>query len=92
MIVVIEAASGGRLILMFTRNAVPDCAPVTNERRDRICLGFTAADDVALVTGVPSALAAALSLAAAAAQATRLIGWKPLFRRRVTVAALLHAL
>lgn len=90
VIVVIEAAIGGRVIPMFTRNAVPGCAPVTNERRDRICLGFTAAASIALATGVPSALAAALSLAAAAAQATRLIGWKPLSSVRNPLLWVLH--
>ncbi|MGZ3181438.1 MAG: NnrS family protein [Telluria sp.] len=77
LIVVIEAVIGGRVIPMFTANAVPGARPVQHAERDRITLALTALAGMAWAFPFPAPLAAALAVAAAVAQLTRLAGWKP---------------
>jgi uncharacterized protein involved in response to NO len=77
LIVVIEAVIGGRVIPMFTANAVPGTKPVQHAERDRIALALTALAGAAWAFPFPAPLAAALAAAAAVAQLTRLLGWKP---------------
>lgn len=77
LIVVIEAVIGGRVIPMFTANAVPGTKPVQGPRRDRASLGLTVLAGAAWVGSLPAPVTAALSLAAAVAQAIRLAGWMP---------------
>jgi uncharacterized protein involved in response to NO len=90
IIVVLEAVIGGRVIPMFTANAAPNAKPVINERRDRVIAGFTIAACVAWAFGFPAPLTAALALAAAASQSTRLIAWQPLCTLRNPLLWILH--
>jgi len=77
LIVVIEIAIGGRVIPMFTRNAVPDARPVQDERRDRWALVLTVLAGAAWALGLEARLSASLALFAAVGQGARLIGWQP---------------
>lgn len=77
LVVVIEIAIGGRVIPMFTRNAVPDARPVQDERRDRWALVLTVLAGAAWTFGLEAHLTASLALFAAVGQGARLIGWQP---------------
>ena len=77
LIVVIEIAIGGRVIPMFTRNAVPDARPVQDARRDRWALVLTVLAGAAWTFGLEARLTASLALFAAVGQGARLIGWQP---------------
>lgn len=90
IIVVIEAVIGGRVIPMFTRNGAPGTEPVMDARRDRIVMGATVAAVAGFALGVPSPLMGALAASAAVAQATRLLGWKPLATLRHPLLWILH--
>lgn len=78
LIVVIEAVLGGRVIPMFTDNAVPGIKGVVKPRADQLALGMLAAAALAWVAGAPGLLTAVLCMAAAAGLALRLARWKPL--------------
>jgi uncharacterized protein involved in response to NO len=78
VVVVIEAAIGGRVIPMFTSNAVRGVKTVSSARTDKLALGLTAAAGLAWALALPAVLTALLALGAAAAQGVRLAGWKPL--------------
>ncbi|KRB67857.1 NnrS family protein [Noviherbaspirillum sp. Root189] len=90
IIVIIESVIGGRVIPNFTANAVKGARPVINERRDRISLAFTVGAGLAWSCGLPAPMTASLAAAAAVAQATRLIGWKPLCTVRNPLLWILH--
>lgn len=77
VILVIESAIAGRVVPLFTGNAVPGVKPVINLERDKIIMALTAAAAIAWIFSFPGPLTAALAFAAAFAQATRLAGWKP---------------
>lgn len=77
IIVMIESVIGGRVIPGFTANAIFGVKPVTDAKRDRICLALTAAASIAWVAGMPSPLVAALAFAAGSAHLLRVAGWKP---------------
>lgn len=91
VIVIIEAAIGGRVIPNFTAGAVRNSHPVTNERRDRITLALTAGAGLAWALALPGPFVAGVAAAAAVAQMTRLIGWKPLCTLRNPLLWILHA-
>jgi uncharacterized protein involved in response to NO len=90
VVVVIESAIGGRVIPMFTSNAVKGVKTVTNPRTDKIALACTAAAGAAWFVGLPALVTAVLALAAAAAQSVRLAGWKPLCSVRNPLLWILH--
>jgi uncharacterized protein involved in response to NO len=90
IIVIIETAIGGRVIPMFTANAVRGVKTVVNQRRDRIALAFTAGAGLAWICVLPGPLVAGIAIAAAAAQATRLAGWKPFCTLRNPLLWILH--
>jgi uncharacterized protein involved in response to NO len=90
VVVVIEAAIGGRVIPMFTSNAVPGVKAVSSARTDKLALGLTAAAGLAWALALPAVLTALLALGAAAAQAVRLAGWKPLSTLRNPLLWILH--
>lgn len=90
VIVIIESVIGGRVIPGFTANAVQGVKPVINVQRDRISLALTAAAGAAWVAGAPSAMTAALAVAAACAQLTRLVGWMPHTTTRHPLLWILH--
>lgn len=91
IIVIIESAIGGRVIPNFTANAVRNAHPVINERRDRITLLLTAGAGIAWAFALPGPAVAGLATAAAVAQMTRLVGWKPLCTLRTPLLWILHA-
>ncbi|WP_334187657.1 NnrS family protein [Noviherbaspirillum sp.] len=90
LVVVIESVIGGRVIPNFTSNAVTGAKPVVDERRDHISLAVTVIAALAWSFGFPPPLTASLAAAAAVAQATRLIGWKPLCTMRNPLLWILH--
>jgi uncharacterized protein involved in response to NO len=90
VVVVIEAAIGGRVIPMFTTNAT-QVKTVTNPRVDKASLVCTAAAGTAWVTGLPGVAVAVLALAAGTTQALRLAGWKPFASLRNPLLWILHA-
>ncbi|MGV3742270.1 MAG: NnrS family protein [Burkholderiaceae bacterium] len=90
IIVVLEAVIGGRVIPMFTANAVPHAHPVINVRRDKVIAGFTIAACAAWAFGLPAPMTASLALAAAVSQTTRLIAWQPLCTVRNPLLWILH--
>lgn len=90
VVVTIESVIGGRVIPMFTANAVPGANPVKHEGRDRINLALVAAAGLAWVFLPPSPLTAALAVAAACTQLVRLIGWKPHLTWRNPLLWILH--
>lgn len=91
VIVIIESAIGGRVIPNFTANAVRDSRPVVNDRRDRITLGLTAGAGIAWALALPGPFVAGVAAAAAVAQMTRLLGWKPFCTLRTPLLWILHA-
>ena len=78
LIVLLTGVIGGRVIPMFTLNAVRGLKQFKDVRLDRAALGATAAALACDVAGVGGAPMAAIALAAAALQAARLWGWRPL--------------
>lgn len=77
IIVMIESVIGGRVIPGFTANGIAGLKPVTDAKRDRICIALTALAAVSWVLHAPTPLVAALTFAAGCAQVLRLAGWKP---------------
>jgi uncharacterized protein involved in response to NO len=91
IIVMMEAAIGGRVIPNFTAGAIPGALPVTDQRRDRITLALTAGAGIAWALALPAYVVAGLASAAAVAQTMRLAGWKPLCTLRTPLLWILHA-
>jgi uncharacterized protein involved in response to NO len=77
IIVMIETVIGGRVIPGFTANGITGLKPVTDAKRDRICIALTALAAVAWAAHAPTPLMAALAFAAGCAHVVRLAGWKP---------------
>ena len=89
-IIVIESVLGGRVIPNFTANAVRGVRTISHPRLEKVSLALTAATGLAwavLPLSVPLGL---LALAAAAAQALRMAGWKPLCTLRQPLLWILH--
>jgi uncharacterized protein involved in response to NO len=91
IIVMMEAAIGGRVIPNFTAGAIPGAHPVTDERRDRITLALTAGAGIAWALALPAYVVAGVAGAAAVAQIMRLAGWKPLCTLHTPLLWILHA-
>lgn len=90
VVVVIESAIGGRVIPMFTSNAVRGVTTVSSARTDKLSLGLTAAAGLAWVFALPATVTAPLALGAAITQAVRLAGWKPLCTMHNPLLWILH--
>lgn len=90
LIVLIESVIGGRIIPMFTDNAVPGSKSLVLPRNDKIALVLVAAAAAAWVFGAPGPLMAALAFIAASATAIRLAGWKSYRAARVPLLWILH--
>jgi uncharacterized protein involved in response to NO len=90
LIVMIESVIGGRVIPGFTKNAVQGSTPIVHEKRDRISIALTALACIGWVAGLPAPLTAALAFAAAAAQLSRVAGWKPHVTFRNPLLWILH--
>lgn len=91
IIVMMEAAIGGRVIPNFTASAIPGAQPVTDERRDSITLALTAGAGIVWALALPAYVVASVAGAAAVAQTMRLAGWKPLCTLRSPLLWILHA-
>jgi uncharacterized protein involved in response to NO len=91
ILVVIETVIGGRVIPMFTANAVKGANLQSDARTDKLALAGTAAAGIAWALSAPAVMTALLALVAAAAQAMRLAGWKPLCTLRNPLLWILHA-
>lgn len=90
VVVVIESVIGGRVIPMFTANAVKDAKPVMRAGRDRISIVLIAMASLAWVFLPLSPLTAALNFAAACSQSVRLAGWKSHLTWRNPLLWILH--
>jgi uncharacterized protein involved in response to NO len=77
LVVVMEVAIGGRVIPMFTANAVPGTRPVQNARRDKAAMLLTVLAGAAWSGGAPAPIVAVLAVFAAVGQGARLAGWQP---------------
>jgi uncharacterized protein involved in response to NO len=77
LVVVIESVIGGRVIPMFTSNAVPGSKPVKSPRRDRAAIALTVLAGAAWTIAAPAAIVATLAACAAVAQGGRLAAWQP---------------
>lgn len=90
LIVLIESVIGGRVIPMFTNNAVPGTKALVFPRNDKIAIAILVAAGAGWVAGVPGPLMAALGFAACCATGLRLAGWKPLRTLGVPLVWILH--
>jgi uncharacterized protein involved in response to NO len=72
-----ESVIAGRVVPMFTANAVRGAKPVTFARQDRICVAVTALTGLAFIFNLPSAMVTAFAFAAACTQLFRLAFWQP---------------
>lgn len=90
IIVMIESVIGGRVIPGFTSNAIQGAKPIIHEKRDKITLALVAMAAIAWIAQVPGPLAGALAVAAAIAQATRVVGWMPHVTFRKPILWILH--
>lgn len=90
LIVLIEAVIGGRVIPMFTDNAVPGTKSLVFPRNDKIALAVLVAAGAGWVFGAPGPLMAGLGLAACCATALRMAYWKPYRAARNPLLWILH--
>ena len=77
LVVLLECIIGGRVIPLFTRNAVPGLELAASPRRDGLAAVVTGAGLAGWACGVSATASAFLLAAAAALQAWRLLSWKP---------------
>lgn len=90
LIVLIESVIGGRVIPMFTDNAVPGEKSLVLPRNDKIAMALVVAAGAGWVFGAPGPFMAALAFIAACATALRLAGWKSYRAVRVPLLWILH--
>ena len=77
LVVLLECIIGGRVIPLFTRNAVPGLELAASPRRDGLAAVVTGAGLAGWACGVSATASAWLLAAAALLQAWRLLSWKP---------------
>lgn len=95
LVLFVMAVMAGRVVPMFTGNALPDSRPQRHPSVERAALGTVLALlalDLARLAGVdmPSAVMAIVALVAALAHAVRLAGWDPLATRGNPLVWVLH--
>ena len=90
VIVLIVAIMGGRVIPMFTQNALPNARVRRNMTLDRWAIGLLAAALALDVLAAPGWLLAPLALAAAVSHAIRLALWDPVATRTRPIVWILH--
>jgi uncharacterized protein involved in response to NO len=90
VIVLIVAIMGGRVIPMFTQNALPNARVRRNVKLDRWAIGLLAATLALDVLAAPAWLLAPVALAAAVSNASRLALWDPLATRSRPIVWILH--
>jgi uncharacterized protein involved in response to NO len=90
LVVLLISIIAGRVIPLFTRNALPGVPVASSRRWDQLTAGLTAAGLVAWVAGVDGATSALLLFAAAAGHAVRWARWSPWATLRRPVLWILH--
>jgi uncharacterized protein involved in response to NO len=90
LIAVFVTVMGGRVIPMFTTNAIPGVRIRRTVWAERAIVPLTATAVVALALPVQNVLVAAVFALAAVAQAVRLSGWDSLRTLRTPIVAILH--
>jgi uncharacterized protein involved in response to NO len=90
VVIMMEAIIGGRIIPVFTSNALSGVKPVQNVVLDRNCMALTALAGLAWALDIMAPFAAPLALAAAVAQAWRLAWWRPQATLRLPLLWILH--
>lgn len=91
VVVAIVAIMGGRVIPMFTQNAVREAEIRRAPRLDRWAIGFLAAALAADAFALPPVFVATAAAVAAVLHAVRLAHWDPLATRRAPILWVLHA-
>lgn len=77
LVVLLECIIGGRVIPLFSRNAVPGLQLVVSPRLEVPAAAVTGIGLLAWVLGAPATATAVLLAAGAVLQAWRLLSWKP---------------
>lgn len=90
LIVVFVTVIGGRVIPMFTANAIPGVRIRHVPAVERAVVALTLAAIAAHATMAPALVIVPLAVAAAVAQGIRLAGWDPLRTWRKPIVAILH--
>ena len=91
VVLFIMAVMAGRVIPMFTNNAIPGTAATRRSAIERVALGGLLVLLAADLLQAPAAVIAVLSLSAAAAHAARLYLWQPWRTRATPLVWILHA-
>lgn len=91
LITIFITVIGGRVIPMFTANAVPGVTIRRSARVERVVVAATLLAIVAHSAHAPAFVVVPLALAAAGTHAVRLAGWDPLRTLRTPLVAILHA-
>ncbi|HTP84390.1 MAG TPA: NnrS family protein, partial [Alphaproteobacteria bacterium] len=91
LVLFVMAVMGGRVIPMFTANAIAGSNPRRSRGVERVALGTVLALLAADLLGAPLVLIALVAAAAAAAHAARLALWRPLRTSGAPILWILHA-
>lgn len=91
MVLFIMVVMAGRVMPMFTQNALPGVAVVRSVRLDRASLGAVLALIACDVLVAPDPIVAIVAVAAALANGARLWFWRPWATRRNALLWILHA-
>jgi len=91
LILFVMTVMGGRVIPMFTANAVPGSKPGRRALLERVALGSVLLIIAADLFPIPGSLAAAVAALAALAHAARLALWQPWLTLRRPILWILHA-
>lgn len=90
VIVMLESVIAGRVVPMFTANAVRGVRQWRNEQLDALAIGATGAALLLVLGNAGPGLTAAACAVAATLQATRLAGWNPWATRHNPLLWILH--
>lgn len=90
LVTIFVTVIGGRVIPMFTANAIPGVRIRHNALVERTVIGLTLLAIVAYSAHAPAWLTVPLALGAAAAHGVRLAGWNPLRTVGTPIVAILH--
>jgi uncharacterized protein involved in response to NO len=90
LLVLLVALIAGRVIPMFTMNAVPAVKATGARRRDQLTMALTAVGLLTWVAGLDAVTSALVLTAAAAGHAARLVSWSPWATFRHPIVWILH--
>lgn len=90
LVVLLISIIAGRVMPLFTRNALPGVKVTHSHRWDQVTAGLTASGLVAWIAEADAIISAMLLLAAAAGHAIRLTRWSPLATWRRPILWILH--